>query len=175
MKTLLIIVIVICPLNLFAQSGNYEETFSFGFQIGYLIPENTGSGGHSSLVPGLEYRPSIHYKISKTLTPFLEFSYSKLKYNSEEKENRSVTFQTLNLGFKIYPNSNRDFYFKPAITFTLNSEWHIRALANINLELGKEFKISDELDVFGEGGIFLRNTEYSISYSISLGLNYKFL
>lgn len=174
MKTL-IIAIILSPIYLFAQSNNPDETFSVGFQFGYLIPDNSGASTYSSLVPGLEYRPSLHYKLSKTLTPVFEFSYSNLRYKSEERRNLSVAFQTINMGLKIYPNSERNFYFKPAITFSLNREWHIRAIANINMEIGKEFKISDELNVFGEAGIFLRNTEYSISLSISLGLNYKFL
>jgi len=173
MKTLIILAIFLSPIYLLGQIKNSEKKFSLSFQVGYLFPQNTGGGSYSSLVPDIEYRPSIHYKLSKTVTPMLEFSYCKLKYESKERENRSFIFKTINLGLKIYPKSGENIYLKPALTFSLVNKYNIKSIANINFGIGNDIKISNAVEIFGEAGIFLRNNGYTYSFSLSAGLNYK--
>lgn len=171
-KLLIIFVILLCPLHLFSQSGKTEKTFSIGFQVGYLFPQNTGGSTYSSLVPGLEYRPSIHYKLSKTVSSVLEYSYSKLKYELKERENLSVTFQSINLGLRVYPKIDESIYLKPAFSFSIHEK--LALFPNINIGTGAEIRISKSIGLFGEADVkFSLSSEYMFSFLLSAGLNYK--
>jgi len=174
MKSIVIIILIFCPFYVYGQSIVPEKNLSLGFQVGYLFPQNTGGSPYSTLIPDLEYRLSIQYKLSKKITSVLEYSYSKLKYKSEEKERRNqfYTFQSIDLGLKIYPKSEENIYLKTALSSPIQN--NLILFPNLSLGIGTEINISKEINLFGGANlIFGLSSEYRYSFLLGTGLTYK--
>ncbi len=173
-RTLLIIfAILFLPIYLLGQSKNTEKTFSIGFQVGYLFPQNKSNAAHTVINGGIELRPSFHYKISKTVTTLFEYNISKHKY--VDKENSYyMNHNLLNVALRIFPKTDALFYIKPGLGFFFMQGNNGFYDYSLNFGIGNDFKLSKDFDLFAETEMFFNiRRMVKIDYSLSVGVKYK--
>jgi hypothetical protein len=169
---IMILALLILPLPLFSQNNKNDYPVSISFQAGYLLPQNTGGGPNQSLKGGLELKPSVYKKISKSITVLFDFIYSEHKYKTGD-DNGLRIYRLINFGFRFYPRTPERFYLKPSIGYSLDENYS--SFPGLNFGVGSDFKISRNIDITGEAEIFFRLFDSSaISFSISGGIKYNF-
>lgn len=168
--TLALLTLLFVPSYLFGQNTSQKSYFSLNFQAGYLFPFNTTGYSNSQ---SLEVRPSIQYRISRTLTFLLEYNICTQKF---ERTNSSsyTTKNLISFGMRIYPQSKENYYIKPGIGFPVTTGANDpQIIPGFNLGMGYDYILSEEVDVYGEAELF--NSFYSgtTDFSISAGFKYK--
>jgi len=172
-KVIIIAVILLSPVLLVGQSNKQGEYLSINFQTGYLIPQNTGGAPEQALKGGYEIRPSVYKKMSQHVTVLFEFIYSEHKYKTAQNKGLYID-RVINIGFRIYPRAKEQIYLKPTIGYSLNENYN--SFPNLNFGVGNDFGISKKIDLFAEAEIFFKlYSGYTVSFSFSGGIKYKFL
>ncbi len=171
-KPLIIIVILFLPLCLFGQSNRQNDYFALSFQAGYLKPLNSSDG--KTKYGGFELRPSVEYKISKAAAILFEYNYGRNKYSDSDGNTGYINDSFLGLGFRLYPKTEEKFYFKPVITLPVNTGANdYQPIPGLNLGIGNDFRINNNVDLFGEAELFLSVMGGNIRFSFSAGIKYK--
>jgi len=166
-----IFALLILPLQLFSQNNKNDNPVSISFQAGYLLPQST-DGPNQSLKGGLELKPSVYKKISKSITALFDFIYSEHKYKTGYDKGLRI-YRLINFGFRFYPRTPEKFYLKPSIGYSLDENYS--SFPGLNFGVGSDFKIGRNIDIVGEAEIFFRLFDSSaISFSISGGVKYNF-
>lgn len=169
-KLIMMFVILFTPLYLFSQSTEPDNYISLNFQAGYLFPFSTTGLANSQ---SFEVRPSIHYKLSKTLTLLLEYNICTQRFYYKNSSS-STSKYLISFGLRIYPQSKEHYYIKPALSVPNNSGPHdINLMPGFNLGIGYDFKLSNEFDFFGEAETLSSFSAETTDFSISAGFKYK--
>jgi hypothetical protein len=169
-KLLMMFVILFTPLYLFSQSTEPDNYFSLNFQAGYLFPFSTTGLANSQ---SFEVRPSIQYKLSKTLTLLLEYNICTQRFYYKNSSS-STSKYLISFGLRIYPQSREHYYIKTALSVPNNIGPHdINLMPGFNLGLGYDFKLSNEFDFFGEAETLSSFSAETTDFSISAGFKYK--
>jgi hypothetical protein len=169
-KLFIIIALLFLPAYLFSQSIPQKSYLSLNFQAGYLFPFNNSGYSNSQ---SFEVRPSIQYRLSRTLTFLLEYNICTQKF---ERTNSSsyTTKNLISFGMRIYPQSKENYYIKPALSLPQDSGPHdMQIIPGFNLGIGYDYILSKELDFFGEAETFNSLNAGTTDFSISAGIKYK--
>lgn len=173
--------ILIIPGIILSSSGtlrgqdttHQEKKFSTAIQAGYNIPQNTTGNSNDRIDGGFLIRPSVHYKFSNNVTGLLEFNISSHTEHSN-KTSKPVTFRSINLGLRIFPEPKNKFYLKTEISYFVDDGFPILLLPQLVGGVGNDFNIYHNLDIFGEAEIITEVfAGFSLSFSISAGIKYS--
>lgn len=155
------------------DTTQYEKKFSTNIQAGYNIPQNTTGNSEDRIDGGFLIRPSVHYKFSNNVTGLLEFNISSHTEHAN-KTSKPVTFRSINLGLRIFPEPKNKFYLKTEISYPVDDGFPILLLPQLIGGAGNDFNVYRNIDIFGEAeiitGVF---SGFSLSFSISGGIKYN--
>lgn len=169
--TLVFLTLLFIPTLLFSQNTSQISYFSLNFQAGFLFPFNTTSYSNSQ---SFEVRPSIQYRLSKTITFLLEYNICTQKFQSRYSTSSYSKKDLISFGMRIYPQSKENYYIKPGIGFPVTSGANDpQIIPGLNFGVGYDYILSPEVDVYSETEFF--NSFYSgtTDFSISAGFKYK--